>query len=76
MPKRAITFEEIEHVAFAKSEVIDQKTSPPSAATAQYSLACWIYLAAGAITSLGWIWFLARIALRLLRTVWGFFENI
>ena len=67
MIRRAITYEEAERVAFAKSEVIAQDSSLPLANTQQYSPACWIYLAGIAVATFGWLWFLARIALRLLQ---------
>ncbi len=72
----AITYEKFERGAFAKTEVIDRDTSLPSAGMGQYGLACWIYLAASAVATLGWIWFLARISLQLLRIAWGFLENL
>ena len=72
---------EVERIAFAKWELFAQGTPLQSAEPAclskgKYDLRCWIYLAASAAATLGWIWFLARVALGLLLTMWGFLQNI
>jgi hypothetical protein len=60
--------------ASAKSEVVYQDTSLRAAGT--YGLACWIYLAASAVATLGWFWFLASITLSLVQTMWGFWQDM
>jgi hypothetical protein len=71
---------EVERIAFAKWELFAQGTlqsaEPASLSKGKYDLRCWIYLAASAAATLGWIWFLARVALGLLLTMWGFLQNI
>jgi hypothetical protein len=45
--------------------------SPPATYRPKYGLACWIYLAASTIATLGWLWFLAETAL----WVWRFWRG-
>jgi len=79
--QRVTTYGDVERIAFAKLELFAQGTPLQSAEPAplskgKYDLRCWIYLAASAVATLGWIWFLARNALGLLQTMWGFLQNI
>ena len=70
---------EVERIAFAKCELFGtplQSAEPVPLSKEKYDLRCRIYLAASAVATLGWIWFLARIALGLLLTMWGFLQNI
>jgi hypothetical protein len=81
MIERAITYGEVERVAFAKPELFVQGSSLQPAKPAplfktNYRLACWIYLTASAVATLGWLLFLARMALRLVQIAWGLLENI
>ena len=81
MLQRVTTYEDVERIAFAKLKLFAQGTPLQSAEPAplskgKHDLRCWIYLAASAVATLGWIWFLARIALGLLQTMWGFLQNI
>jgi hypothetical protein len=71
MMDHATTYEELESASSVNSEAIDN-SSPPAVSRRQISLSCWIYLAAISVATLGWIWFLARIALLLVQAVWIF----
>lgn len=81
MLQRVTAYGEVERIAFAKSELFAQGRPLQSAEPAplykgKYDPRCWIYLAANAVVTLGWIWFLARIGLGLVQTMWGFLQNI
>jgi hypothetical protein len=81
LKQATLTYGEVERFAFARSELFAQDTPLQSAEPAvlskgKYSFACWIYLAGSVVATLGWLWFLARIALRLALMMWGFWQNI
>jgi hypothetical protein len=71
MVNRASAYEEVQSTSFVKLEAIDS-TFLPAESRHQISLACWIYLAAISVSTLGWIWFLARIALMLVAAIFSF----
>jgi hypothetical protein len=71
MMNRASAYEEVESASFVKSEAIDS-TFLPAESRRKINLSCWIYLAAISVSTLGWIWFLARIALMLVAAVFSF----
>jgi hypothetical protein len=72
MMSHATTYEEVEGVSSVNSEAVHHSTLPV-VTRHQFSLSCWIYLAAISVATLGWVWFLARIALLLVQAVWSSF---
>ncbi len=61
---------------FAQSKAIDQDASfqaakPEASGYGKYSLACGIYLVAIAVATIGWLWLIAWMALRLMQSVAG-----
>jgi hypothetical protein len=80
MFKHATTYGGVERIAFAKSELFAQDTPFQPAETAPLSkgkhrLACGIYLITSAVATFGWVWLLARITLRLIQSVAGFWPQ-
>jgi hypothetical protein len=71
MMNQASTYEEVESASFVKSEAIDS-TLLPAESRRPTSLSCWIYLMTISVAMLGWIWFLARIALMFVAAVFSF----
>ena len=81
MLQRVTTYGDVEQIAFAKSELFAQGTplqsaEPAALSKGKYDLRCWIYLATSAVATLGWSCFIARIAIGLLQTMWGFLQDI